>query len=188
MFKIRYIFLLFLLALFDTFFIYAFPVDFTFQSLSFVSHLCLLMLLVWTAKLEWLDRVLIGALCGILYDFFFVSSFPNAFILYPLLTWLNGLGYQATDKRVVWLYGFSVTGVFLVDFIPYVFYKTLGTIQVGFGIWFVYVEVFTILFHIAALVGYHYLATYMDRNEKLDLQQGRRRERHRIRRLRPMGK
>lgn len=188
MFKTRYIFLLFLFALFDTFFAYAFAVDFTFRSMSFVSHLCLMGLLVWTARLDWVDRLLAGALSGILFDFFFVSSFPTSFALFPLLTLANGWVYQQLEDDVRWLYGLSLLSVFLVDFIPMVTYKLFGKLQVGLVSWFIHIELCTLLFHVLALIGYHYLSSYMAANEEMDQQQGNTTIKKRVRRLRPTGK
>ncbi len=188
MFKTRYIFLMVIMALFDTFFAYAFPVDFTFRSMSFISHLCLMGLLIWTARLEWMDRLLAGALCGILFDFFFVSSFPTSFILFPLLTLANGWIYQQLEDDFRWLYGLAIVSIYLYDWIPFMTYKLFGKIHVGFISWFIHVELATLLFHSVAIIGYHYLSRYMEANENIDVQQGNTTIKKRVRRLRPMGK
>lgn len=188
MFKVRHGFLLLVLALFDTFFAYAFPVDFTFQSMSFISHLCFMGLLIWTMQLEWVDRLLAGALCGLLFDFFFTSSFPTSFILYPLFTMVAGWLYQQLQEDVRIKYAIAIVGVVLLDWIPLIACKLVRIVQVSFGTWMIQVGLFTLLFHIVMIIGYHYLSTYMAENEKMDVEQGNRYQRKRVRRLRPMGK
>ena len=73
--------LLFILGIADSFITYVFPVDFTFQSMSFVPHIAFMALLLVTYDRKWLDRVLIGGLYGLIYDFFFQSTFPLSFFL-----------------------------------------------------------------------------------------------------------
>ena len=165
MFKVRTLFLLVLLAMLDTFFAYAFPVDFTFRSFSFVSHLCVMGILIFTLEMEWLDRLLIGSLCGISFDFFFTSNFPLSFLLFPILTLSIGALYQQFQEDLRVRYGLVLLGVVLVDWIPFIGYKLMRSIQVSFGSWFIHVGFFTILYHIVILVGYHYVSNYMNRNE-----------------------
>ena len=161
MFKVTTAFLLVVMAMLDTFFAYAFPVDFTFQSFSFISHLCVMGLLIWTLEMEWLNRLLLGALCGILFDFFFTSNFPLSFILFPILTVSTGALYQQFQEDIRIRYGLVLIGVVLVDWIPFIGFKLLRSIQVSFGTWLIHVGFFTILYHIVLLVGYHYLSDYM---------------------------
>ncbi|MBP3853129.1 MAG: hypothetical protein J6D18_01010, partial [Erysipelotrichaceae bacterium] len=114
--------------------------------------------------------------------------FPTSFILFPFLSWLCGMIYQRFEQEPIRLYALTLGGVLLLDAIPFFFYKFIQRLQVSTGIWFVHVELFTILFHIVAYAGYHYLSNYMAANERVDLQQGRGQLRRRVRRLRPMGK
>ena len=72
--KLRTLFVfLLIMALLDTLIVYIWPPDFTFQAISCVPHLCFMALLLLVYKRNWIDRVLMGILCGLIYDYFFLS-------------------------------------------------------------------------------------------------------------------
>ncbi len=53
--------LLFIMAAIDQLIVLSVPVDFTYQSLSFIPHICLLTYLLLMQQQDWKDRVLVGA-------------------------------------------------------------------------------------------------------------------------------
>ena len=114
--------LLFILGIADSFITYVFPVDFTFQSMSFVPHIAFMALLLVTYDRKWLDRVLIGGLYGSIYDFFFQSTFP-----------------------------LSLVSAILLDVLPYIFFRLCGGIQIHAWSWFGHLELATILFQCVTL-------------------------------------
>lgn len=86
--------LLFITGIVDTYISYVFAVDFTFQTMSFVPHVTLMALLMMTYDRVLMDRILIGALFGLLYDFFFQSSFPISFSYFHLQVYLLALSMR----------------------------------------------------------------------------------------------
>lgn len=142
--------LLFILGIADSFITYVFPVDFTFQSMSFVPHIAFMALLLVTYDRKWLDRVLIGGLYGLIYDFFFQSTFPLSFLLFPFFAWLCGFVYEKKED-IFWLSGTFLVSAILLDVLPYIFFRLCGGIQIHAWSWFGHLELATILFQCVTL-------------------------------------
>ncbi len=139
-----YILLLIVCALLDDFISLCIPPDFRYQTVTWVPHFCFLAMLVIVCSRSWLDRLLIGGLCGLLTDYFFTISFPAYFILYGFLAFLSGLLYpymeedSKTEALILW--GISL----FVDLIPFVFYKWMGWMDVSYKVWFLHNEFITL--------------------------------------------
>ena len=150
-------------ALLDDFMSYVLPVDFTFRSFSLVFHICFCALLMFIYDRGWLDRVLIGATCGLLTDLFITDSFPVYMILYALSAY--GIGFfQSIMKRrirfecsIVW--GF----VFLIDFVPYVLFSLFGKIHIPFFTWILKMELLTMVIHVGIIVVLIYIISILKR-------------------------
>ena len=146
---------LFIMGIVDTYISYVFAVDFTFQTLSFVPHVALMALLLVTYDRTWLDRVLIGALFGLIYDFFFQSTFPISFLFFPLLCYLVGYVYQKKED-LFWLAGTCMLSGFLYDFLPYLFYRVRGIVQLRFMVWLSHLEIETMIFQFITLLALYF--------------------------------
>lgn len=158
---------LFIAACFDLWISYAFPVDFMYQSFSIQPHICLVSLLILMADKSDTDRILTATLCGVLYDFLFISSFPISFLLFPFLTWSIGLIQKRIAKNIEYRVLYILLAVFLLDFIPYVFTSLFGMIHIHLGTWLLYMELMTLLFHaliiFVLIYFFHYLERYLER-------------------------
>ncbi len=152
----------FCLAMLDSIFAYAFPVDFTYTHLSVVFHFYLTGLLVFVRDKPWLNRMLIGAMAGLVRDLFITSTFPFCLIMYPLLSLLAGV-YQ---KRIRSLESASViylSILFLVDFIPFIYQRATGIVNIGFISWLYHIELLTILVGALIVISLIYADLVMDR-------------------------
>lgn len=139
-----YITLLIASALLDDFISLALPADFRYQSVTLVPHFCFIAMLVIVCSRSWLDRILIGALVGILTDFFFATSFPTYFLLYALLAFVSGLFYYYMEEdsktQALLLWGITL----FVDLIPFLFGKYIGILNVSITTWFLHCEFVTL--------------------------------------------
>lgn len=143
--------LLFITGIVDTYISYVFAVDFTFRTMSFVPHVTLMALLIITYDRVLMDRILIGALFGLLYDFFFQSSFPISFLLFPLAAFFVGFVYEKKED-VLWLTGACMLSGFLYDLIPYLFSRIFNLIQLHFWVWIYRLEFATLIFQFITLL------------------------------------
>ena len=143
--------LLFITGIVVTYISYVFAVDFTFQTMSFVPHVTLMALLIICYDRVLMDRILIGALFGLLYDFFFQSSFPISFVLFPFASFFVGFVYEKKED-VLWLAGTCMLSGFLYDFIPYLFSRLFNLIQLHFWVWIYRFEFSTLIFQFITLL------------------------------------
>ncbi len=148
----RSIFLiLFLMALLDSFIAYVFPVDFMFLKYSFVPHLCFMTLLLFMHDKETLTRILVGILCGVIYDFAFGSVFPTSVLLFPLFTWLIAYWDAYFDNDLRWLYIGCVVFAFFLDFIPFIIYFFASNYHVPIFEWILHTQVVTVAINIVVV-------------------------------------
>ncbi|MDD7281732.1 rod shape-determining protein MreD [Floccifex sp.] len=179
-----YIGLLFVLGFMETAITFIFPVDYQYRAVSFVPHLCLTALFLIVFKRNWLDRILIGFLFGILYDALFQYGFSFHILIYPLLSVLSGIfsDYMDQDNRVL-LFNILIL-MFLYDCIPFFIYKFLGKLSVSFTTWFIYFELSTLLIHIALIAVLIYVFNVFDRYEAIQRIRTQRLEKKKYRNLR----
>lgn len=187
--KLRTLFVfLLIMALLDTLIVYIWPPDFTFQAISFVPHLCFMALLLLVYKRNWIDRVLMGMLCGLIYDYFFLSTFPLSTILFPAACFGLGWLIEKVSDDVRWLSLGTMGCVILLDILPFIISKLFGQVTVSFSRWFVHVELLTIVFHCAALLALYYIIDVMDRISTRHSNQKNAMEKKNYRRIRSFGK
>lgn len=152
----------FCLAMLDSIFSFACPIDFTYQSLSVVWHFYLTGLLVFVRDKPWLNRLLIGAMAGIVRDLFFTSTFPFCFLLYPVLALLAGL-YQKRARSLESACILYISILFLVDLVPYLFQRLTGQTNISFFVWLYHMELLTMLIGSLVVIGTIYVDLIMDR-------------------------
>lgn len=155
--KLRnYAIIFFIFMLIDDLIQLAFPVDFQYLSYSFLPHFTFVAMLLLIHDMKWLDRTLIGGICGLVTDMFFTSSMPLYMILYVLSAY--GVGYLSkfmeNDIRITFfvVYGF----VFLIDFLPMTFCILFNIVNVSLTTWFVHSELLTLILHIIVVVSMMY--------------------------------
>ncbi|MBB5183785.1 rod shape-determining protein MreD [Catenisphaera adipataccumulans] len=166
---------MFVAACLDVWLTFVFPPDYTYQKLSFIPHICFLVCMMAIYDRKPIDRVLIGALCGILYDFFFGSTFPVSFLLFAAFGYTTGLFKENYDKDMRLLFVVLSAEVFLLDTLPFLFCKIIGTMHVNVGTWLLHMELLTVAIHIAVIYGLMYVLDAVDawaarREEKRDQQ------------------
>ena len=89
--KERYSFIfLAILAMLDQLIASLFSADFTYASLSLVSHLCFCGCLLVVAQEKSLNRFLYACLCGLCVGLFFTSDWLVKMILFSFFGWLIG--------------------------------------------------------------------------------------------------
>ena len=162
-----YIILLVLCALFDDFISLFIPADFQYQGILIVPHFCLCAMLAIVCSRNWLDRILIGALVGLLTDYFFTISFPTYFLLYALLGFASGLLYKYIEDNSIFqaLYLWFLT--IFVDLIPFVFYKATGQLNVALGTWLLHGETVTMIVSALAICMMVYVVHVYERYETI---------------------
>lgn len=152
----------FCLAMLDSIFAYAFPIDFTYSKLSVVWHFYLTGLLVFVRDKPWPNRLLIGAFAGIVRDLFFTSTFPFCFLFYPLLAWAAGI-FQNQIRSTEFAFLDYMLCLFLVDFIPYLVQLTTGVTNVSIVSWLYHIELLTLLTGGLIVIVMIYADLVMDR-------------------------
>lgn len=160
--KFGILFGFFCLAILDSIFAYACPIDFTYTSLSVVWHFYLTGLLVFVRDKPWLNRLLIGAMAGIIRDLFFTSTFPFCFLFYPALTLLAGI-YQNRARSLESACLIYISLLFLVDFVPYLVQRMEGLTSVSLISWLYHMELLTLLIGSLVVIGMIYIDLIMDR-------------------------
>ncbi|MCF0261231.1 MAG: rod shape-determining protein MreD [Erysipelotrichaceae bacterium] len=146
----------FLLAMLDSLLGSAAPIDFTYQHISIVWHICFLGMLIYLHDKPWVTRVSCAALIGIILDYFFQGSFPVCFILYPLFAWLSGLlpERMENDRFAFCIY---MAACFLLDFIPYGVQLLFGQTNISLGRWLYCIELLTTLTNALSILALMYL-------------------------------
>lgn len=153
---------LFIAACIDLWISYAFPVNFLYQGLSIQPHICFVSLLILMDEKSDTDRILAAVLCGALYDFLFISSFPISTILFPIFAWSIGPVKKWIGKNVEYRILYLLFTVFLLDFIPYIVTFIVGIIHVHLGTWLLHMELMTILFHALIIFVLIYFYNYLE--------------------------
>ena len=89
------------LAIIDTLIGYLFPIDFSYIEFSVVPHFCFIGTLIYVWDKEWLNRLLIGGLVGLVFDMLFTNTFPIDLVLFAIASY--GIGYllpKISSKRL----------------------------------------------------------------------------------------
>ena len=131
------------LAIIDTLIGYIFPIDFTYMEFSVVPHFCLIGTLIYVCDKEWLNRILIGALVGLVYDMLFTNAFPIDLFLFAIASY--GIGYALAKIKSKRLQALVVVAfVFVYDLIPYIWNCLFDFDSASFSLWFLHMELITI--------------------------------------------
>ncbi|MBF0578535.1 hypothetical protein IM774_01780 [Erysipelotrichaceae bacterium RD49] len=152
----------FCLAILDSIFAFAFPIDFTYTKMSAAWHFYLTGILVFVRDKPWFNRMLIGAFAGIVRDLFFTGTFPFCFLLYPVLALAAGI-YQNKACSVESACVIYISILLMVDFLPYIWQRMMGITNVSFFSWFYHVELLTILTSSLVVIATIYVDLVMDR-------------------------
>lgn len=160
--KFGILFGFFCLIVLDSIFAYAFPIDFTYTRMSVVWHFYLTGLLVFVRDKPWQNRLLIGAMAGIVRDLFVTATFPFCFILYPLLALAAGI-YQNRARSLESACVIYVSILFLCDFVPFVLQRMQGITNVSLFSWFYHMELITLLCSGLIVIAMIYIDLVMDR-------------------------
>lgn len=178
-----YVGLLIVCALFDDFLGMYLPADFQYHAISYIPHFCFVAMIVITCSRTWLDRVLIGALCGILTDYLFHITFPTYFLLYTALSFLSGVFYKRMDEDtrfqvfILWIL------TFLLDYIPFRLHSFMGQGSVSFIKWFIHFELSTLLVNIVIIVFMIYIINVYDRYSMIQAMRKRKSEKRKYHKL-----
>ncbi len=162
--------LLIISALLDSFFAYICPIDFSFQSYSFKTHFCFILMIYFLKDEEWQTRLLASMLCGLLYDFLIGTSFPTCTIMYPLLSVAAVIVLEQVrlNQQVEW--ATIVVSSFLLEFVPFLIYGFRSGWHVGIGLWFIRVELLTIIADILLVIALYYFLVFMLRRLEIRAQ------------------
>lgn len=162
--KERYaVFFLILLALLDEIFSMVFPVDFTYSSLSFVSHLCFCGCMLVVAKEKTLNRVLYACLCGLCVGLFFTSNELIKMVLYGLFGLIIGFFDSIMEKDHWVCFGVVFISMFCMDLCMFFGAKLTGYLTMSFLKWFIHVEALTLIFNGLAIFVLLYIITVFGR-------------------------
>lgn len=156
------LFSFFCLAMLDSIFAYAFPIDFTFSRFSVIWHFYLTGLLVFVRDKPWFNRVLIGAMAGVIRDLFFTSTFPFCLVFYPMLAFAAGI-FQDRLRSSEFAFVNYMICLFLVDFVPFLGQKWMGLTNVSILSWLYHVELITMLTGGLVVIFTMYMDLVMDR-------------------------
>lgn len=152
----------FCLAMLDSIFSFASPIDFTYQHLSVIWHFYFIGVLVFVRDKPWFNRLLISMLAGLVSDLFITSTFPFAMFLYPVFGIICGLpGRRMEGNEFAFAMYFLCT--FCVDFFPYLYQRLTGATDVGLAAWLYYIELITVLVNGLCIILIMYIDMVMDR-------------------------
>ncbi len=160
--KFGILFGFFCLMVLDSIFAFAFPIDFTYTKMSVVWHFYLTGLLVFVRDKPWQNRLLIGAMAGIVRDLFVTSTFPFCFFFYPLLALAAGI-YQNKARSLESACVIYVSILYLCDFVPFCLQRMQGVTNVSLFTWFYRVELITLLCSGLIVIAMIYIDLVMDR-------------------------
>ena len=161
--KFRMIALCFLcLGILDLFAAYAWPMDYTLEHMSFVPHFYFIGMLVYVYNKPARNRLLLGFLTGLLYDFFVGSAFPTASLSFPAAAWLSGL-VPAWSNSPRWSWLFFAAFALAADLIPWLVASGHGSLFR----WLWHMEAITLVTDILTLYVVRYGADVMDRYFKI---------------------
>lgn len=156
--RCSFIFLL-ILAILDQMNASLFSVDFTYSSLSFVSHLCFCGCILVVSHEKSLNRLLYACLCGLCVGLFFTSDWLVKMVLFGFFGWLSGLFKNAMDQDHWVQFGIVFLMMFANDLICFFGAKIFGYLTMGFMKWFIHVEALTLIFNGVAIFVLIYIIT-----------------------------
>lgn len=152
-----------ILAMLDQIFSLAFSVDFTYSSLSFVSHFCFCGCMLVVAHEKSLNRILYAGLCGLCFGLFFTSNWFVQMILFAFFGWVVGLFKESMDQDH-WLHAAIIfLMMFLWDLLCFFGYRLAGQITMSFFKWFIHVEALTLIFNGVVIFVLLYIITVFSR-------------------------
>lgn len=162
--KERYAFVfLAILAMLDQLFAYLLSVDFTYSSLSFVSHLCFCGCLLVVSHEKSLNRILYACLCGLCVGMFFTTDWFVKMILFGLFGWLIGFFKEMIDQNHWMHFAIVFLMMFVSDLLCFLGPKLLGLLTMSFVKWFIHVEALTLIFNGVAIFVLIYIITVFTR-------------------------
>ena len=150
------------LAMIDAFIGMNFPIDYSYVESSVVPHFCLIGTLIYLKDKDWLDRLLIGGVIGILFDCFFTNTFPKNCFLFALLAF--GIGFlnpyiQTRKKACITFVIFAL----LYDFIPFGFTRFTHPEYMPFPVWARQLELYSVVLSIITALILMYIKEVMSR-------------------------
>lgn len=128
-----------------------YPIDYSYQNISFIPHFSFLVLLLFCRGLSWQNRLLAGGAAGLVIDLFFNQTFPFNTLLYAALALAEIFFYRWDRNRRV-LFFAVLFFMFLLDFIPYAAIFLLDASAPAVHQWFLYMELATLLGNGAVLI------------------------------------
>ena len=162
--KERYSFIfLLILALLDQINASLFSVDFTYSSLSIVSHLCFCGCMLVVSHEKTMNRILYACLCGLCVGLFFPSDWLVKMLLFGFFGWLIGLFKDMMDQDHWVQFAIVFLMMFLYDLICFFGAIILGYITMSFMKWFIYVEALTLVFNGVWVFVLLYIITVFNR-------------------------
>lgn len=166
------------LAMLDAIFSYASPVDFTCQRLSVLWHFFFIGVLVFVRDKPWLNRLLIGALAGLVSDFFFTDSFPCCFLLYGAAAWFCG-AFSNRMEGNGFAFSMYMLCCLLVDILPWLWTKWTGLNNMPLISWMYHMELLSVLINGLVIILIMYIDMVMDRFYLMEKNRQNRRQRRR---------
>ena len=162
--KERYSFIfLLILAMLDQINASLFSVDFTYSSLSFVSHLCFCGCMLVVSHEKSLNRLLYASLCGLCVGMFFTSNWFIKMILFGFFGWVIGLFKNAMEQDHWVLFALVFLMMFINDLVCFFGAKLFGYLTMSFVKWFIHVEALTLIFNGVAIFVLIYIITVFNR-------------------------
>lgn len=160
--RCSFIFLL-ILAILDQMNASLFSVDFTYSSLSFVSHLCFCGCILVVSHEKSLNRLLYACLCGLCVGLFFTPDWLVKMVLFGFFGWLSGLFKNAMDQDHWVQFALVFLMMFINDLICFLGAKLFGYLTMSFVKWFIHVEALTLIFNGAWIFVLLYIITVFNR-------------------------
>lgn len=162
--KERYSFIfLAILAMLDQLIASLFSVDFTYASLSLVSHLCFCGCLLVVAQEKSLNRFLYACLCGLCVGLFFTSDWLVKMILFSFFGWLIGFFKEWMNQNHWMHFAIVFLMMFASDVICFFGAKLLGLLTMSFIKWFIHIEALSLVFNGVAIFALIYVITVFNR-------------------------
>lgn len=162
--KERYSFIfLLILAMLDQINASLLSVDFTYFSLSFVSHLCFCGCMLVVSHEKSLNRLLYACLCGLCVGMFFTSNWLIKMILFGFFGWVIGLFKNAMEQDHWVQFALVFLMMFINDLVCFFGAKLFGYLTMSFVKWFIHVEALTLIFNGVAIFVLIYIITVFNR-------------------------
>lgn len=168
----------------DDFLAYLLPGDPSYTHMTFVSHLGFLALMLVVLSQNWITRVLLSLLCGLVTDFFFIQSFPLHAILYPLAGYLCGWSAAWVQDHLLRRTGLVFGMMVFIDLLSFLWFSWMGNLSVSFRQWLMTYGLFSWVINGFLLLGLEYVLGVLDRYYTIRQNRIHRQERRKYRRLR----